>query len=144
MNETYFKFIFTSIGTSLVALLGGWDISLKLLFTVMILDFISGFLSSIKNKEIDSNVMFWGGIRKGGIVTVILLAVLLDDFTDSPAPVFRTAAIFYFLGMEGISLIENYGKMGLPLPTKLEQFFRQLKDDQKSKKKIDTTTNKMR
>lgn len=78
------------------------------------------------------------------IVTVILLAVLLDDFTDSSTPVFRTAAIFYFLGMEGISLIENYGKMGLPLPMKLEQFFRQLKDEQKSKKKIDTTTNKMR
>ncbi len=129
MNETYIKIITAGAGTTLTALLGGWDISLKLLITVMILDFISGILASTKNKVIDSNVMFWGGIRKGGILTVILLAVLLDDFTGSQSPIFRTMAIFYFIGMEGISLIENYGKLGLPLPPKIEQFFTQLRKE---------------
>ncbi|MNI97956.1 Holin family protein [compost metagenome] len=44
-------------------------------------------------------------------------------------PMFRTAAIFFYVGREALSVVENFGVLGVPLPTKLKEFLLQLNED---------------
>ncbi|MDQ0496382.1 phage holin family protein [Paenibacillus brasilensis] len=112
----------------LVTFLGGWDKPLQVLLTMMVLDYIFGVAAAIKNKKMDSDVMFWGGIRKATVLTVVGLSAQLDNWLQPGAPIFRTAAIYFYAGREGLSLAENWGTMGIPLPFKLKSFLQQLKD----------------
>ncbi|MFC7560537.1 holin family protein [Paenibacillus farraposensis] len=112
----------------LVTFLGGWDKPLKVLLIMMALDYISGVAGAFKNKKVDSDVMFWGGIRKATVLMVVGLSAQLDDWLQPGAPIFRTAAIYFYAGREGLSLAENLGALGIPLPFKLKSFLQQLKD----------------
>ncbi|MEK5376547.1 phage holin family protein [Paenibacillus sp. FSL P2-0173] len=112
----------------LITFLGGWDKPLKVLLILMLLDYASGVIAAIKNKKMDSDVMFWGGIRKATVLTVVGLSAQLDDWLQPGAPIFRTAAIYFYAGREGLSLAENLGAIGIPLPFKLKSFLKQLNE----------------
>lgn len=116
------------VGSTLSAFLGGWDITLKLLVYAMIADYITGLLGAIKNKKVDSDVMFWGGVRKGVILLVVGLAVMLDQLMGNDSPVFRTLALYFYIGREGISILENLGHLGVPFPAFFKQILEQLKE----------------
>lgn len=116
------------VGSTLSAFLGGWDITLKLLVYAMIADYITGLLGAIKNKKVDSDVMFWGGVRKSVILLVVGLAVLLDQLMGNDSPVFRTLALYFYIGREGISILENLGHLGVPFPAFFKQIMEQLNE----------------
>ncbi|MGY5610571.1 phage holin family protein [Paenibacillus sp. ALE3] len=118
----------TALTGLIVTFLGGWDKPLQVLLTMMILDYIFGVAAAIKNKKMDSDVMFWGGIRKATVLMVVGLSAQIDDWLQPDAPIFRIAAIYFYAGREGLSLAENLGALGIPLPFKLKSFLRQLKD----------------
>jgi toxin secretion/phage lysis holin len=107
---------------------GGWDTALKVLFYLMIADYISGVLGAVKTKSMSSEVMFWGGVRKAVVLGVIALSVLLDQLVGGETPVFRTLALYYYAGREGLSLIENLDVLGVQLPPPLKKFLKQLND----------------
>jgi toxin secretion/phage lysis holin len=115
-------------GSAITAFLGGWDITLKLLVYAMIADYATGILGAFKCKNVDSEVMFWGGVRKGVILLVVGLAVMLDQLMGNDSPVFRTLALYFYIGREGISILENFGKLGVPFPVFLKQILEQLKE----------------
>lgn len=128
---------FLSVVCSLIAcLFGGWDWALQTLIIFISADFLTGLLIAgfweKSNKsysgKIDSRACLRGLIRKGGILLVVLIANRLDIVmcTDGFA---RTAVIFYFIGNEGISIIENLGIMGVPFPKWLKNKFQVLKND---------------
>lgn len=119
--------IIAAVGTLMAATLGGWDISLKLLTYMMIADYVTGVLGAVKNKRVNSDVMFWGGIRKGIVLLVIFLTIQLDQFVGGQAPIFRTLAIYFYAGREGLSLIENFGVLGVPWPPAIKNALEQLK-----------------
>ncbi len=106
--------------------MGGWDTAVKLLLILMLADYITGLLGALKNHNVNSDVMFWGGIRKGVVFGVVLIAVQLDQFAGNPAPIFRTAALYFYIGREGLSVIENIGIFGVTLPDGLKKFLEQL------------------
>ncbi|MCP3807114.1 phage holin family protein [Paenibacillus sp. Lou8.1] len=112
----------------IVTFLGGWDKPLQVLLTMMVLDYIFGVAVAIKNKKMDSDVMFWGGIRKATVLMVVGLSAQIDDWLQPDAPIFRIAAIYFYAGREGLSLAENLGAMGIPLPFKLKSFLKQLNE----------------
>lgn len=114
------------LGLISTQLLGGWDKPLQVLMVLMVADYVSGVLMAIKEKRVNSDVMFWGGIRKITILFVVGLAALIDDWLKMDAPVFRTAALYFYAGREGLSVVENLGSMGVPLPGKLTDFLEQL------------------
>jgi phage-related holin len=58
---------------------------------------------------------------------VIFLAVHLDQFVGGQAPIFRTLAIYFYAGREGLSLIENFGVLGVPWPPAIQNVLEQLK-----------------
>ncbi|WP_088189020.1 phage holin family protein [Desulfosporosinus sp. FKA] len=114
-KEFIFKSSFAAIGTAVTAWCGGWDIALKVLVYLMVLDYITGFLGAVRQKKVNSEVMFWGGIRKIVILSLVALAVLLDKLFGNSGPVLRTLAMYYYAGREGISMIENVGKIDVTI-----------------------------
>ncbi|WP_374018967.1 phage holin family protein [Paenibacillus thiaminolyticus] len=75
-----------------------------------------------------SEVMFWGGIRKMTILFVIGLAALIDSCIQPGSLLFRTIAIFFYAGREGLSVVENLGVYGVDSPPKLVAFLEQLNE----------------
>ncbi|NHN33580.1 phage holin family protein [Paenibacillus agricola] len=109
--------ILSILGFITSSYLGGWDIGLRILVFCMVSDYLSGVAGAIKNKKLDAEVMFWGGIKKAVILAVLALSILLDEFVGNDAPAFRTLAIYFYVGKEALSVIQNFGILGVNLPS---------------------------
>ena len=126
--KNFINFITSTLATTLVYFLGGWDIALQILITLVVLDYISGLLKAISNKKINSSIGLKGIIKKVGYLVIVALAVMLDKITGNTGAI-RTIVIYFFVANEGISIIENWGAMGLPLPQKIIDVLEQLKNE---------------
>lgn len=126
------SFLTGTLATTLVYFLGGWDIALQILITVIVLDYATGIFKAIYNKKIDSSVGLRGIIKKVGYLIIVAIAVILDKLTGNTGAI-RTLVIYFFVANEGISILENWGGMGLPLPQKLTDTLEQLKNENDSK-----------
>ena len=135
MNTKGFSFsaMIAAIGTIISAWLGGWDAALNVLVVLMVIDYVTGFLGAIKNHKVDSDVMFWGGVRKGIVLAVLAIAVLLDEMVGNVAPILRTMAIYFYVAREGISVTENLGILGVPLPPGISRVLSQLQEKGETK-----------
>ncbi|WP_339295935.1 phage holin family protein [Paenibacillus sp. FSL W7-1279] len=109
-------------------LLGGWDKPLQFLIALMVADYVTGILGAIKTKSVNSEVMFWGGIRKITILFVVGLAVLIDGWVGDDSAVFRILAVYFYAGREGLSVMENLGILGVYIPPKIKEFLEQLNE----------------
>ncbi|MBJ6360889.1 holin family protein [Paenibacillus sp. GCM10012307] len=125
-KETAIGGAVAAIGTFLAVSLGGWDTALKILAYCMAFDYLTGVLGAIKTKKLNSDVMFWGGIRKGVVLAVVGLAVLLDQLIGNDSPVFRTIALYFYIGREGLSIIENLGVLNVLVPQVMKDRLHQL------------------
>lgn len=117
--------------------LGGWDFALQTLLLVMALDYITGICKAIKQKKLNSKTGFAGILKKFGYLIIVALAVVIDHLAGDTGAV-RTLVIYFFVANDGLSILENWGAMGLPLPKKLFELLEQLKD----KHDPNTTDNK--
>lgn len=118
--------ILIAISSTILYLLGGWDIALKCLVIVMIIDYITGVMSAIFNKKVDSRIGLKGILKKVGYLCIVALSVILDTITGETG-VIRTLVIYFFVTNDGISIVENIAKMGVPMPKKLIDVLEQLK-----------------
>ena len=133
--------IISSIGTFFTMLLGGVDYALIMLVGFVVLDYITGFINSVKNQEVSSDSMYWGIIRKVSQFIVIGIAVAIDRLMGTEFLVLRLMAIYFYIGMEGISLLENLVGMGVPVPGKLISVLEQIKKEEVSNKQIRDESN---
>ena len=117
--------------------LGGWDFALQTLLLVMALDYITGICKAIKQKKLNSKTGFAGIIKKFGYLIIVALAVVIDHLVGDTGAV-RTLVIYFFVANDGLSILENWGAMGLPLPQKLFDLLEQLRE----KHDPNTDTNK--
>lgn len=122
--------ILSTIITGLVYLFGGWDVALQCLLIVILIDYITGVCRAIYNKKLNSKIGAKGIIKKVGYLLIVVLAVLIDRITGETGAI-RTLVIYFFVANEGISIIENWGSMGLPLPQKLKDVLEQLRNKTK-------------
>lgn len=113
--------------TTIIFLLGGWDISLKLLIIVMVLDYLTGVFQAIYNGKLNSKIGLKGFIKKLLYLIAVSLSVVLDKVVGNTGT-FRTLVIYFFVANDGISIVENMGKMGIPLPNKIKDALEQLKE----------------
>lgn len=127
-KELWFSTIFAAISTAVSYWLGGWDVALRCLALLMVVDYVTGFLGAIKGHKVDSEVMFWGGIRKCIILVVLAIAVNLDAMLGNQDPVLRTLAIYFYVAREGVSVTENLGILGVPLPPGITKVLTQLQE----------------
>lgn len=94
----------------------------------MILDYITGFMSAYIRKEISSATGFRGIAKKVFIMVLVAVGHVLDTRVIGDGTVCRSAVIGFYIANEGISILENSGKIGLPLPEKLLNVLEQLKN----------------
>lgn len=118
--------ILAGIGTGLVYLWGGFDVAMQCLLIAIALDYVSGIIKAFVLKELSSTVGFRGILKKVGILVVVALAVLIDRVTGESGAI-RTLVIYYFVANEGLSIIENAGKAGLPIPHSIKEALQALK-----------------
>lgn len=107
---------------------GRLDGLLYALITFMILDYITGLISAYIRKELSSATGFTGIAKKVFIMLLVTVGHILDTRVIGDGAVFRSAVIGFYLANEGISILENAGKIGLPLPEKLLDVLVQIKD----------------
>ncbi|PED86283.1 phage holin family protein [Bacillus cereus] len=98
--------------------LGGWDATLKILVTMAVIDYLSGMIVAGYNGELKSKVGFKGIAKKVVFFLLVGAAAQLDAVLGSNSAI-REATIFFFMGNELLSLLENAGRMGIPLPQAL-------------------------
>ena len=122
--------IISAIATGLLYLLGGLDIALQCLLIAIILDYISGIIKAYVTKQLSSKIGSMGIIKKVGILLVVMLAVLVDRVTGATGAI-RTLVIYYFVANEGLSVLENLGAAGLPIPQSIKKALKALKKEGK-------------
>ena len=123
-----------TVGAALSNALGGWDALLRLLVALMAADYLTGmivaavFKRSNKSESgaMDSRAGFHGLVRKCAVLLLVYIAVLLDGATGSHFV--RAAVLLFFIGNEGLSLLENIGLMGVEYPRFLRDMLQALRD----------------
>lgn len=119
--------IISLILTSVIYYLGGWDIALQSLIIVMVIDYITGLLSAIYNKKLNSVVGLKGILKKFGYLLIVTLSVVLDRILGETGTI-RTLVIYFFVANDGLSILENVAELNVPLPKKLIDTLEQLKN----------------
>ena len=120
--------IFTGVGGWLGWFLGGCDGLLYALVLFVVVDYITGVMCAINDHKLSSEVGFKGICRKVLIFLLVGIGHVLDAQIIGNGSVLRTAVIFFYLSNEGVSLLENAGHLGLPIPEKLQVVLEQLHD----------------
>ena len=113
------------MGTIIAKALGGWDVALQVLVGVVALDYLTGVLVAIFQKRLSSEIGFKGITKKVMIFLLVYLACLVEQ--ASGTDVLRLVVIFFYVANEGISILENAGKLGVPYPKPLKNILLQLK-----------------
>lgn len=109
------------LGAAIAAFLGGLDGLIYALIAFVIADYITGVLAAISERRVSSAIGFRGISRKVVIFTLIGLAHLLDVHVIGTPGVLRTATVVFYLSNEGISVIENATRLGLPVPDQMRR-----------------------
>lgn len=117
----------TAIGGWLGWVLGGWDGFLYALVTFVLTDYLTGLMAAAVEKKLSSEIGFKGIFRKVLIFMLVGIGHILDARVIGDGSVLRTAVIFFYISNEGISIIENAGRIGLTIPQKLKAILEQLK-----------------
>ena len=125
---TSVQVVFTAIGGWLGWFLGGCDGLMYALIAFVVVDYITGIMCAIVDKKLSSEVGFKGICKKVLIFLLVGMANILDVNIIGSGSVLRTAAMFFYLSNEGVSLLENAAHLGLPVPNSMKEVLQQLHD----------------
>lgn len=123
----------------IAGLYGGWKPMLTILVVMMGIDYVTGVMVAALGRSpktetggLSSKVGFIGLAKKGFIMLIVLVATLLDQAAGNSTLIFQSAATFYYIANEGLSILENADDLGVPTPkfirTRLESV-RETNDD---------------
>lgn len=102
---------------------------MKALILLVIIDYITGVCAAIQEKHLSSRIGAVGIIKKVSIFLVISVSHVADQYLMEQEDVLRTITVVFYLSNEGISILENIEKMGVPLPERLVTFLSHFKKD---------------
>ena len=122
--------IASEVATIFIFLVGEIDIALICLIIAIVLDYISGIIKAYNIKQLSSKIGFKGILKKIGILVLVMLAVLVDRVSGNTGAI-RTLVIYYFVANEGLSILENLGEAGIPIPNAIRKALKVLKDQSK-------------
>ena len=119
---------FTAIGGWLGYIVGGMDGLLTALLILMTIDYITGIMCAIVDKQLSSAIGFKGICKKVLILILVGVAHIVDLHVVGTGEALRSAVICFYMSNEGVSVLENAGRLGLPIPEKLKAVLTQLHD----------------
>lgn len=133
------------VGGFIAALLGGWDTGLQTLVILMCMDYLTGLIvagvfhksTKTENGTLESKAGFKGLCRKAVILLIVLMAYRFDMLIH--VNYIRDAVIIGFTSNEAISIVENAGSMGIPMPSQIKRAIEIL--TKKSEKENDNETD---
>jgi toxin secretion/phage lysis holin len=129
----WIQLAFAAVGAFLGWFLGGYDGFLYALVVFVAVDYLTGVLCAITDKKLSSEIGAKGIFKKVIIFVLVGIAHILDTqilgSSGDNGGALRTAVIFFYLSNEGISILENVGHIGLPIPEKLKAVLQQLHGD---------------
>ena len=122
-----------------VGVFGGWDTMMMVLAAFMGIDYVTGLMAGVLGKStktptghIDSTIAWKGLVKKCGELVAVIVGVLMDklamDSIGYTSPIFRSGVMLYIIATEGISVLENLGAIGVPLPALLGKALEQLQN----------------
>lgn len=126
-----------ALGGLVVGMFGGWTPGSRVLVILMAVDYftglgcaLTGHSAKTESGHFWSKVAFLGLLKKGVIMLVILVAAQLDQVMGGGEGVtlFRSAAEFFYIASEGLSIVENAGLLGVPVPKGIRQALEVLRD----------------
>lgn len=115
------QIIFTAIGMYIGWFIGGFDELLYALIAFAVIDYITGIMVGIIEKKLSSSIGFRGIFKKILIFMFVGVGHTIDFYILKNGSAARTAVIFFYLSNEGLSILENSGKIGLPIPVSLRK-----------------------
>ncbi len=119
------KYAAALAGAGLSWLLGGWGIMMQVLVLFVVLDYISGLAAAYSEQNLDSRVGFKGIAKKILLFVPVAVAYWLDMLLGQE--ILRNLAIFFYIANEGLSMMENLGRAGVPFPGQIQTALEQLK-----------------
>lgn len=128
---TYLKFASAGLCSFVTYMWGGLDAVFTVLLCLIAVDYITGVLVAINAKNLSSEIGFRGILKKVGILCVVAVAQLLGGMAGVPD--IRSFVIGFYIANEAISITENAGRLGVPLPKKLLDVLKQLSNEDEDK-----------
>ena len=125
------QYAFAALGGALGAVMGGSDGFLYALVVFVVVDYATGLMAAAVEKQLSSEVGFKGIFKKVVIFCLVAVGHIVDTHIIGEGSVLRTAVIFFYLSNEGISILENAARIGLPVPEKLKAVLEQLREEKK-------------
>ena len=127
------QLIFTAIGGFIGWYLGGVDGLVYALVAFVVIDYITGLMLALLERKVSSKIGFKGIFKKILIFIFVGIGNIVDLHIIKNGSAIRTAVIFFYLSNEGLRIIENATKLGLPVPEQLKAVFTELKkEDEKN------------
>lgn len=124
----FIQMVFMAVGGGLGWFMGGCDGLLYALIAFVVIDYLTGVMCAFADHTLSSELGFRGICRKVLIFLLVGMANILDVAVIGNGSVLRTAVIFFYISNEGVSLLENAGHLGLPIPQKMKEVLEQLHD----------------
>lgn len=124
--EVAFKTGAAVMGAVVGYLFGGWSELLGILLAFVVMDYVTGVLAASKEGTLRSAVGFKRIPKKIMIFLLVAVGHLIDRAVGTNG-LFRDATIFFYLANELLSIVENAGRMGLPVPEQIQQAVEVLK-----------------
>ncbi|WP_418772763.1 phage holin family protein [Mitsuokella jalaludinii] len=123
------------VGVAAEILFGAWSNALAALVVAMLIDYVSGVIVAYINPALSLNSQrgFRGILKKIMILLLVSLGHVLD--TAMHQQIICIAVTYFFLGNEGLSIVENAAKAGVPIPTKLRDQLEQLMEEKEGRDK---------
>ena len=124
------KSVTAALGGLAGFMFGELDGLMVALIAFIVLDYITGILVGTAKRRLSSHTSFVGLVKKALILVIVAVAHIVDtQILGGQNSVFRSAACCLYIANEGLSILENCGKLGVPLPAKLRSVLEQLKND---------------
>ncbi|HFI0140064.1 TPA: holin family protein [Streptococcus suis] len=122
------KILFSMIGGLIGSLFGELDGILYALLVFIIIDYLTGIFAAVVEKQLSSSIGFRGIFKKIAILFLVSLGHLIDTTIIKQGGTIRTMVIFFYLSNEGVSILENTVRIGLPIPEKLQAILKQINE----------------
>lgn len=112
---------------AVVYLIGGVDKLIEAFALFMVLDYASGMLSAWLHKTWSSSIGRRGAFKKAGFILAVIVAHWLDVISNTDNNYMRSALLLILIGTEGVSILENLSKLGVPVPAFLKNALMKLR-----------------
>ena len=121
------KYAAAGAGGLFAYLFGAWDALIIALVIFVVADYITGIAKAATQGKLSSAVGFKGLLKKVMIFVLVMVGTVVDKAIPAANHAIRSAVIMFYIANEGLSILENAGELGLPLPNALKNALEKIK-----------------